>query len=420
MIASLVIAIGLVTLDNTVMVKEFWETAPWFLRGSADGTRTMLGSISTAVLTVTTLAFSLMMVSVVQTANAYSPRIISQYLSDRHNQHVLGILLGTFLYTLLVLRSISDNFVPLLAVNVAILAAIIATIALVSFINHVAQSIKVSNIAQLILSQSIKVIEEGFPENVGQAWAFDSPTHSEQGGLIYAQDTGYLQLLDGQELLEIATNRQVVIRLQYTVGDHVLANAPLAEVWPANALDTELAEAVLGSVIVGPERTDTQDIRFGIRQLVDIALRALSPGVNDPTTATDMINALKQVLAAKLRVGVAAAKRADEEGTLRLILFPLPLNHLIEEAFVEILHYGAADFATIRELLRTVGQLCYLATEPEHQENLWNLLGQIVSVAQEHIGTELESELLNEVLRETTAVFERNMEIQELSIRAVS
>lgn len=415
MVFSILLASVLVSFDNAILVDDFWSWAPWFLRGNASGARTMLGSISSAVLTVTSLAFSLMMVTVVQTANAYSPRIIGQYLSDRHNQNVLGVLLGTFLYSLLVLRAVNDDFVPLLAVNVAILFAVLSTVALVSFINNVAQSLKVSNIAEQILSQTEKVIEDGFPNDVGQPWSLSTaPIQPTVGRLIYAETSGYLQLVDGRELLEIAREANAVIQLLYTMGDHILAGAPIAEVWPGEAADADLADAVRSTLAIGRERTDTQDARFGVRQLVDIALRALSPGVNDPTTATDMINALKRILAAKLKCGHVSHLRADAQGNLRLILPVQTLDALLDEAFVEIFHYGGEDFAAMTQMIKTMGQLRYLAVDEEDQEALWRFLSRIVAIANKRIVSELELTLLNETLQATTAVFERDLEmIQE-------
>lgn len=411
MFFSVLLAVVLVALDSTLLTDEFWEWAPWFLIGNASGARTMLGSISSAMLTVTSLAFSLMMVTVVQTANSYTPRIIGQFLGDRRNQNVLGILLGTFLYSLLVLRAVNDDFVPLLAVNVSILFAVISTIALVSFINHVAQSLKVSNIAERILSQAERVILEGYPSGVGQPWTSSlSHTHAEAGALIYAQATGYLQLLDGNELLEVAEEAEVIIKVLYRIGEHVLEDAPLAEVWPADALDETLVNSIHSTIAIGRARTEVQDARFAIRQLVDIALRALSPGINDPTTAVDMINALKRVLALRMREGTISHMRADETGTLRLILPVQTLDLLLDEAFVEILHYGGNDFATLKQVFKVIGQLRFLASKEEEKESLWRLLTLAVNTARENISSDVEFGLLNESLRGTTAVFERELE----------
>lgn len=400
MLLSIILATLLVTIDNAVLIDDFWDWAPWFLRGNASGARTMLGSISSAMLTVASLAFSLMMLTVVQTANAYSPRIINQFLSDSRNQNVLGILLGTYLYSLLVLRAVTDSFVPLLAVNVSIIIAVFATVALVSFISHVAQSLKVSYVSQLIMEQTISVINEKFPDDMGQAWSSSTlPERPDPGGQIYAASSGYLQLTNGDEQLMLAKEADVTIQILHKLGDYILEGVPLAEVWPAERLEQELADKLRNTLVVGKERTETQDIGFGVRQLVDIALRALSPGINDPTTATNMINTLNRILAAKLRVGEISNLRADEQDTLRVILALHTFEILLNEAFLEILHYGASDFTIGRQLVTVVEQLSYVATEPSHKETLGQFLSRIVVVVRQEIESDVELELFDEAVQ---------------------
>ncbi|MFP4344187.1 MAG: DUF2254 family protein [Anaerolineales bacterium] len=137
-VAFVLLAFGLTAVDRQWSPAAGSLARGWFLTGGVQGARTMLGSIASAMLTVTSLTFSIMMVAVVQTANTYSPRILRQYLGDSANQHVLGILMGTFLFTLLALRGVRDhdNFVPLIATNFALLLSLLSIGALIYFINH--------------------------------------------------------------------------------------------------------------------------------------------------------------------------------------------------------------------------------------------------------------------------------------------
>jgi uncharacterized membrane protein len=379
------------------------------LRTDASGARTMLGAIATAMLTVTSLVFSLMMLAVVQTANAYSPRLLRRYISDPANQHVLGILIGTFVYSMVVLRAVSGNSAsaPVIATNMALLLSLVATVALVHFLNHVPQSIKVSSIISLILSQTQKVIERGFPRDVGHPWEGEGkPVFPEsQPRQLCAHDSGYVQYLADEKLLRTAYDADLVIRMHWRMGDYILAGTAIASVW--GELDEKLEGTIRRACILGVERTLPQDAGFGLQQLTDIALRALSPGVNDPSTAATSIDAVTFLLGKALDRELPSPYRCDEEGDLRLVLPRASFSELIEDSYLRILQYGGQDVAIMRQLLRACEQLHTIARGEAERELLWSLVEAIHDQARTTVTIPPQQRQLDRLFQHTCSRLER-------------
>jgi uncharacterized membrane protein len=219
------LAMTLVLVEWFYVDNDYWEE--WFVlwRSQADGAKTMLGAIAGATLTVVSLAFSLMMVVVIQTANAYSPRLLGQFIADRHNHHVLGLLMGSFAYALLTLRSIREDpdFVPHIAVNVALLLSIASIIALISFIQHVAESIQVANIITLIETQTLEVLTHKPARAVG------APFHSDytlkDARIVRAMESGYIRVMERDVMNTLLEREEIVIEWHKEVGDHLAQHA---------------------------------------------------------------------------------------------------------------------------------------------------------------------------------------------------
>lgn len=373
------LAIGLIAIDRGIVRPGTPIVIPWLFSGGADGARTMLSAVSTTLLTVTTLAFSIMMVAVVQTANAYSPRILRQYLADTANQNVLGILIGTFLFSLLVLRAVrvtdEFTFVPALSVTVAILLSLLSIAAFIYFIHHVAHSIEVSHIVKMLVAEAAEILPAHFPSGVGRGWRGEGepPLPDTPGALVTARGSGYIQFIAPAELLATARRADAIVRLEIATGDYVVPGIPLATIWPASAVEDEtVADAVRGAFQLGQERTLVQDIHFALRQLSDIALRALSPAVNDPSTAINCIDAMATVLARFASLPLPSPYRCDEEGSLRLIAPGPTLATMLDHAFSQVRRYGAGDLVCALRLIEVCGHLGYVATAPEARAALWH------------------------------------------------
>lgn len=388
----------------------------WYFASDAAGARTILGSIATGMLTVTTLAFSIMMVAVVQTANAYSPRLLPQYLGDSANQHVLGILIGTFLYCILVLRAVRSTpdiqFVPLLATNVAVLLALVATGAFIYFINHASHSISVSNVIRLIYKATNRLIEKEniFPENVGEPWtgAEPPPLPSAPPTILEAEGGGYVDLIESENLLAAAIAAGVVIRLECTIGDFVLPGRPLVTVWPQESIDEELASTVRDTIHLGKQRSLVQDLLFGIHQLSDVAVRALSPGINDPTTAVQCIDTLALLVSRWMKHERVSPYRCYQ-GKLRLVAPTPTFAEVLDNAYAQIRYYGLGDMETTLRLLEVYGHLSSLTSERGEKAILWEHVERLLETAAQAITGAGDRARINRQLTITAKAFARDV-----------
>lgn len=410
------LAVALIVVDRSLEPSaQPLASITWYFSSDPAGARTILGSIATGMLTVTTLAFSIMMVAVVQTANAYSPRILPQYLSDSANQHVLGMLIGTFLYAILVLRAVRSTdemtFVPLLATNVAVLLAMVSTGAFIYFINHASHSISVSNIIKLISDATMSLIDEEtiFPQSAGAPWPISEPPPlpTEAPAVIEADEGGYVVLIEADTLLATAVEAEAVLRLERAIGHYILPGQPLVSVWPMDACDEELSSSVLKAIHLDKQRSLAQDLLFGIHQLSDVAVRALSPGINDPTTAIHCIDTLAALVARWMKHERVSPYRCDQ-GNLHLIAPSPTFAEVLDSAYSQIRYYGSGDMDTTLRLLEVYAQIGLLTDEDGEKAVLWEHVERLLETAAQNITGTGDRARINRRLALTAEVFERD------------
>ena len=334
--------------------------------GGADGARGVLFAIAGTTLSVLGVVFSLTVV-VLQIASAqFTPRVMRNLTGDRGTQVVLGVFLGTFTYALLVLRAVRSpgedgggaGFVPVAAVAVAIVLALVSIAFMIYTINHVARSVQVAVIIKRVTHDTLDLLDEPLAGEIEERHVPDLAGHAlpeEPGETIATDGDGYLEAIDAGALLAAAEMRGLLVRTEALVGSFLLSGAPLATVWPTGVVDDDLAGMLRSAFVLGPERTRQQDVELGIRQLADIAVRALSPAVNDPTTATLCIDRLGQLL-------VRAASRDECEvatgsGGGRVMLRGPSFARLTDVAFTQVRHYGAGDTLVATHLMTTLGEV---------------------------------------------------------------
>lgn len=409
LIALCVLATTLITIDWNVE-PEYWKS--WFVlwKSQADGAKTMLGSIAGATLTVVSLAFSLMMVVVIQTANAYSPRLLQQFIADRHNHHVLGLLMGSFAYTLIVLRSIrtEPSFVPHLAVNVALLLSIFSIIALISFIQNVARSIQVGSIIELIEQQTLDILRHEHKHPPGERH------HGEYtlryGYTVCANDSGYIRLFEKSLLDRIMSHPESVVEFHHHVGDYVLKGSELLTVW--NVLDEgarkELGDDLREGVVQGNRRSWAHDVHYGFEQLTDIALKALSPGINDPTTANMTIRSLGKLYRLWF-LDPFPNEIANERGELKMLLPRDRMEQMILKTFWQIAHYGHGDYTVVCCLLNFFNGICEQLEPGPERDLLEETLKDFVSTIDYEPWGEMQSRTVSSVARKIKAIHTPNI-----------
>lgn len=355
-------ALGFVKLD-VIFVGQI-KPLGWmpFLNAGADGARGMLTAIASSMITVAGVAFSVTIVTLSLASTQYTPRILRNFMRDRANQSVLGVFVGIYTYCLIVLRTIGGGgagFVPLTAVFFAVLLALIGIGFLIFFIHHTAASIQASSILDAITAETFTAIENLFPQDlgapVGDESAAAETVEKQTWHPIAAAETGYLQSIDSEALWSFAEREKTVLRLDCEVGDFVMEGRPIFS--STREVDDEAAKDLGALFAIGNFRTVDQDAGFGIRQIVDIALKALSPGVNDTTTAVSCLDYLSAILVRLAQRRIASPYRKDN-GHLRIIAPAPSFAEFVARALDEI-RLCAANNVTI--FLRMIGLLTRVA-----------------------------------------------------------
>jgi len=417
-LGGLALSAGTLALDQAGGRAASW--LPWF--GGierADGARTLLSTVAGSLITVAGVVFSMTMVAMSLASQQFGPRLVGNFMRDRGNQLVLGTFVATFVYCLMVLRAVRSSdpvsevvgFVPQLSLATAVLLTLASLGVLLYFIHHTAESMQVSYVlarvsraltAQILAFPEAEVSsggepidlahrheggdsgdgssgEEGTPQGAGQQ-------RKEIRGLpedfelravtVRASRGGYVQAIDSAGLMELVEEQIAVLRLHHPPGSLVMLDGPFADVYPPEAV-AAVAGRIEAHYLLGPVRTPIQDPYFLFDQLLEVAVRALSPGINDPFTAIACIDRIAEALNLLSRRRLPPAAIADDEGTVRLVL-PYPeLAPLTHHLFAELRTYGAGDpmvsnhlAVTLRRMQASTGNEVLMRTADVEVERL--------------------------------------------------
>ncbi|CAN5146849.1 DUF2254 domain-containing protein [soil metagenome] len=377
----MVLAGGMIALD-TYKGSEWMDGLPWLYAARPDGARQVLAAIGGSMITVAGTVFSVTIAAVVYASGQYGPRLLSNFMSDRGNQVTLGTFIATFVYCLLVLRTIRSpeeaggavGFVPNLALLVAVLLALSSIAVLIFFIHHVPSKLHINSVIEEIGDKLIVEIDERFPRFIGSPRAEDQPiaedakvpatfrrrataAEGELRQLVRAETTGYILVIDENALMSAAQKHDLVLRLQYQPGDFTHAGRALIEVWPPENCDDDAIDQLRSAFSIGAKRTALQDLRFLVDELVEIAARALSPGVNDPFTAITCLDWLGAALSDLAARDLPSHLRVDEDGALRVITHPQTFEQFLQRSFGALSQYCASDTIAALRFLRALGEV---------------------------------------------------------------
>ena len=333
----------------------------WAYSGGPEGARSLLSTIAGSMITAASVTFSLASVALSIASQQYGSRVLRNFMRDRITQVLLGTFVSTFIYSVLVVRSIRGSdysgFVPAVSITVAIILALISLIMLIYFVHHVSTSIQASHIVSVISEEIQAAIPKLYPASTGKP--VSSLNH--EGGFrvgvrkaIRIETGGYLQAIDLDALLQFATEQSCVMEILLMPGDHLVPNGEVANVWAQSEQSGTCVEKVCKSFTVGKQRTPEQDIRYPFQQLTDVIVRALSPGINDPFTAINGIDELASgisVLAQKPRV---QEQRSDSGGHLRIVAPRPQIDQLLKETVGHIAIYAAEDQFVMARLHRVL------------------------------------------------------------------
>ncbi len=343
-VASILVAVVLGELDGRI--EGGWIERITF-KGDAENARTVLTTISTSMITFTGLVFTITIVVLQLASQQLSPRVLRSFLSDRLSQTSLGVFVATFTYSMVVLRELrpgeNGGFVPSISITVAFALVLLSIGFFVAYIHHISQSIRIGNIAEALAVETEAAIHDIYdhddvPERVPEPQGAPVQT-------ILARGRGVLAAMDRDALVAAARESDSVLKVLPMVGDFVPTGSPVVEVYRYR-----VPEGVVDHLALTPERTMTQDPAFGFRQLVDVGQKALSPAVNDPTTAVQAIDLMHDLLRRLATRPFPCGQRADAEGVLRLIFPVMSWDAYVHLACDELRHYGATSLQVMRRL----------------------------------------------------------------------
>ncbi|TDD26283.1 DUF2254 domain-containing protein [Kribbella turkmenica] len=368
---SLAVVVALIagsTLSFVEVRPGSWRDRVLF-QGTADDARTLLIAITSTMATVIALVLGLTVVALQLASTQFSPRLLRNFLRDRVNQFVLSVFVATFVYSSAGLYTVgvkagerTDEY-PRLAVTVALVLLFVSLLMLVFFVHHLTHSIQIDEVMRRVERTTLQVIDRDLPtagvttepRPVPPEWAVDVPAYR----------SGYVQTIHPEALVAAAAATGVTASVTRMVGEHVIAGSALVQVWqdppgPPPALD-RLAAAARDSIRIGFERTAEQDVAFGVRQLADIAVKALSAAINDPYTSIQAIEHLSVVLAALARRELGSQLLRDQAGALRAVVPGRDLEYYLDLACGQVRRYGKNEPRVVRaqlRILQSTGQFC--------------------------------------------------------------
>ena len=369
-VLAVVASVFLIDLDR----HGDWQATGWVWSGGASGARSMLSTVATSMITVAGTVFSITIAALTLASQQFGPRLLRNFTVDRGNQVVLGTFVATFLYCLMILRTVREqadgHFVPNLSVSVAVLLACASLGVLIYFIHHLSVSIQAENLLASVgrdLKRDLQRLQPPAPEAPGNR---DQPRSlpANPPQRIASIESGYIETVDRTGLVAIAERANLVLRLPLRPGDFVSNGETLIESWSSAPIDDELVSTLCGSVQIGPVRTPWQDSRYGIRQLTEIGSRALSPAINDPFTAMGALNwltdALRDVACHAAPTGIALGA----EGRMRLVERPVTFAEVVTLGFEPFRAYGADSVILNCHIMECLARLAAATTLADHRE----------------------------------------------------
>jgi uncharacterized membrane protein len=310
----------------------------WVYTGGAEGARAVLSVIAGSIITVAGTTFSITIAALSLASAQFGPRLLRNFMRDTGNQVVLGTFTSTFLYCLLVLRTVrgleDDTYVPHLSVTIGVFLAVASLGVLIFFIHHVAESIQVSHIIDVVGKELDGSLRRLFPERIGRPVQPGQSIALKAETPIRARGNGYVQAVDSEKLVSIATRTEVALNLIVRPGDYVIPGETIAIA--ASELDDAQESEVRESITLGRIRTTQQDAAFAFLQIAEIAIRALSPGVNDPFTAITCIDRVTAGMCILADRSLPDSARLGKDGAVRLITRPFDYTELVTAGYGHI------------------------------------------------------------------------------------
>jgi uncharacterized membrane protein len=347
----------------------------------------ILSSIATSIMTVVSIVFAILLMTLTLASTQFSPRILIGFTRDRTTQWTLGVFLGTFSYciaTLPAARALPHPFVPVSSVTGAMLLALVW---LIYFINHISQSISVNHIVDRLARETELVIGELMPYPRG---AFPLQQRSEAAlaadeAAVLSAQSGYIRFINIGQLVAVAKGWGISVHVARRVGQFVPAGVPLVYVSKPERVPPERAVHLIAAFDIGPTRTLQQDVEFGIVQIADIGLRAISPAVNDPSTAISCVDQLSRIIIHWTSRTPPPSHYYAPPHVLRLVVPWMSFDGLLDTAFEQIRHYAVADIAVSLRLMRAYNDIARTAPHADLRASLLDRARRVATGCAGHL-----------------------------------
>lgn len=389
------LSMALVSLDNSVSIsQEGWIRL--LLVNSSDSARSILSTISGAMIGVAGTVFSVTLVALTLASSQFGPRLIKNFMYVRLNQIVLGSYISTYLYCLLVLNSISDSnghsFIPPISILVAIFAAIANIVLLIIFIHKIAVSIQadevVSDISDFIAGQ-VKTL---FPEMMGDELEREDLADALKGISAYpykksikSPKSGYIQYIDSEGLMKHVAKHNVFLELFHRPGSFMVEGGELGVLYSHTPFEEADTKPIIDQFIIGKTKTSQQDLEFSIHQMVEIASRALSPGVNDPYTAISCVDNLTSTMCYLAQAGFPSKYRFDKEDKLRIVADTIDFEGVLDAAFNQIRQFSKDSPAVIIRLMEAMRTILSFTKKESHKKAVIKHAEMVLRLGKENI-----------------------------------
>ena len=393
---AVVLSIALVYLDSIITIPhEGWVR--FFLVNSSDSARSILSTISGGMIGVAGTVFSVTLVALTLASSQFGPRLIKNFMYVRLNQVVLGSYVSTYLYSLLVLNAIRDSdgysFIPSISILVVIIAAVGNIVLLIIFIHRIAVSIQADKVISDISDFIAKQVETLFPEKMGKEIKnakknIDNSVEIssyENRVSVKSPKSGYLQYTDSESLIEVVAKNNSLFELYHRPGSFLVKGGEIGLLHTDIEWKEESLTQLLDQFVIGKTKTAQQDLEYSIHQMVEIAARALSPGINDPFTAIACIDNLTSTMCYLAEAKFPSKYRFDKEGNLRIIADVLEFEGVLDAAFNQIRQFSSGSPAVIIRMMEALKTISGFTNKEIHKKAVIKHAEMVLTLGKETI-----------------------------------
>ncbi|MCE0724425.1 MULTISPECIES: DUF2254 domain-containing protein [Legionella] len=401
-VVSLLLSILTLRLDY-LFDWNWLERWGWFHASNPEGARTILSSIATSMITVAGVTFSMTIVAVAFAGSQIGPRLTTNFMRDRANQITLGTFIATFLFCLFILLALFNAnkndipqadelvFIPQISLLVAIILTLSSILVLIYFIHHIPESINMSNVIAQVGEELNRQINSQFPMNIGNENAnlsINLTQNTLKKTTVVAPNQGYIRILDGNSLIDIATKNDLIIQLEARPGDYITEDSTLLVIYSSQTIDDFICKQCIDAFALGHKRNQEQDPLFLVDEMVEIIARALSPGINDPFTAMNCLDWLQSSIQKLSKINQPSAYRCDTKNKLRLITKPITFPEFCDLVFNRVQPYVCRDRNTTFHMMKMIVSIHKNITNQQHKIILISYATSLKDVANKSLSIE--------------------------------